>query len=122
MQQTMDLLEGVHMPEDVGQMTDLEKMHIPFISCPDTVKAGEPFDCTVHVGEYMTHPNDTSHFIQFIDLYLDENYIARSDFQTTKSNPKVTFNLTLKHGGRLRAYQNCNLHGVWKWEKIIEVL
>jgi len=118
-QEVVDLLAQVNRVADPANMTDMEKKHYPVIMCPESVEAGEPFECTVHIGRHMEHPNEPAHHIEFIDLYLDRIFLCRADLQAKKCEPKVTFNIALPRSGALRAYGSCNIHGVWTSEKEI---
>jgi len=121
-EEVMDLLSQINAAADPSNMTDLEKKHYPAIMCPDSVKAGQPFECTVHVGKHLAHPNDPAHHIEFIDLYRDDVFLCRADLQARKSEPIVTFTIMLDRSCTLKAYQSCNIHGVWRAEKQMEVL
>ncbi len=121
MAEVADLLQQVNTVADPENMTDLEKKHTPMITCPDSVKEDEPFECTIHVGQFMAHPNEPAHHIEFIDLYLNDIFLCRADLQARKSEPKVTFNIILQHSGALKAFESCNIHGVWVHEKQISV-
>jgi superoxide reductase len=117
-----DLFCGVNVPEDWSVMTDLERKHAPVITAPDTVKKGQCFEVTVEVGKLLAHPNEPGHFIQFVELYADHTYLARADFTAVKTCPKATFSVALDHVHKeLRAYERCNLHGVWLAAKAITV-
>jgi len=108
------LFGGVNRPADPRKLTDLEKKHLPVISAPDSVKAGQCFEITVEVGKLLAHPNENGHFIEFVELYADEIYLARADLTAVTTCPAVRFCVAL--GGavkELRAYDRCNLHGVW---------
>ncbi len=59
---------GNNIPKDHANMTDTEKKHTPVIKCPDTVKAGEPFQVKITVGS-MPHVMDEGHHIQWIDVH-----------------------------------------------------
>jgi superoxide reductase len=120
-QQVVDLLNQVNRVADRVNMTDLEKKHEPVIFCPEAVTAGEPFECTVHVGKHMPHPNEPDHHIEFIDLYHGEIFLCRADLQARKSEPTIMFTIMLQQPGELRAYASCNIHGVWAAEKEITV-
>lgn len=120
-EQTMDLLTQINTAADPSNMTDLEKKHVPAITCPDSLKANEPFQCTVHVGKYLKHPNEPTHHIEFLDLYMDDLFLCRADLQARKSEPIVTFTIMVPGSGKLKAYESCNIHGVWRSEKEIEV-
>ena len=117
----MDMLKQMNRVADCTRMTELEKAHDPVITCPDSVKANQPFECRVHVGAHAPHPNEPGHYIGFIDLYLDDLYLCRADLAARKSDPKVTFTIMLPTSGTLKAYESCNLHGVWESTKEMKV-
>ncbi len=107
------------------KMTDLEKKHTPVIESPDKVKAGEYFEVKVSTGVYMVHPNEYGHHFSWIELYLDDTPVGRVELQPVMSSPSVTFKVSATHSHegerKLKALAFCNLHGVWKGEKDIEV-
>lgn len=110
-----NLFCGVNMVSDLNNMTDLEKKHLPIITVPEKITANEKFDVIVEVGRLMPHPNELTHFIEFIELYAGDQYLARMDFtpETTYPTMKVTVCLNHIHGS-LRAFTRCNLHGTWE--------
>ncbi len=117
-----DLFCGVNVVADPGDMTDLEKKHVPVISAPDSVAKGECFEVTVEVGKHLEHPNETGHFIQFVELYADETYLGRQHFTAVKTCPVATFCVQLEHvHDKLRAFERCNLHGTWEGGKPLTV-
>lgn len=120
------LLTKVNKPADPKALTDLEKKHTPVIEAPDTVQAGQPFDVTVHVGKLLKHPNEPEHFIQSIELYKGYVLLARAELSGAMAEPKVTFSVKLDPAiaadeGVLRAFEKCNMHGVWTSTKAITV-
>ncbi len=118
----MDLFAGVNRPKDMENLTDLEKKHLPVISAPDEVKAGECFEVTVEVGKLLKHPNERAHFIQFVDLYAGERYLARLDLTAVATCPVLKACVQLeKDVGPLRAFDECNVHGTWEATKDIKV-
>jgi superoxide reductase len=117
-----DLFCGVNTAKDPKNMTDLEKKHVPVISAPARVKKGEKFEVTIEVGKLMAHPNEPGHYIDFIELYADHTYLARVDFTARNTWPTAKLTLSLDHiHKKLRAYEHCNLHGVWEGDCEIEV-
>ena len=117
-----DIFCGVNAAQDIEQPTDLEKKHLPIISAPEKVKKGECFEVTVEVGKLLQHPNEPGHFIQFIELYADDTYIARMDLTAKTTCPVMKTCVALEHAyNKLRAYERCNLHGTWENEVDIEV-
>ena len=117
----MNLLDQINRVANRSKMSDIEKMHEPVIACPDSVKANLAFDCTVHVGSRLEHPNEPEHHVEFVDLYLDDLFLCRVDLAAKRSNPKVTFSVMLPRSGVLKAYECCNIHGVWASDKEIQV-
>lgn len=103
----------IHEAKDLANMTDAEKKHMPMIHIGGTPRAGEFFDVTVWVGEQLTHPNEAEHHIEFIDLYLDDRFLARCDLTWGYTEPKVVFSVRVDTAGSLRAFERCNLHGDW---------
>ncbi|NIM90122.1 MAG: desulfoferrodoxin [Candidatus Aminicenantes bacterium] len=95
-------------------MTDLEKKHTPVIKAPSKVKKGEPFEVSVKVGEHMPHPNENAHYIEWIELYSGETFLARVDLVPRLAAPNVKFTVALDHAHPLIAKERCNLHGLWE--------
>ena len=115
MTEQRDFFAQVNEPRDLEIITDLEKKHLPVITAPDQVKRGECFEVTVEVGKLLTHPNENAHFIEFIELYAGQIYLARLDFTARTTCPVMKVCVSLdKDLGPLRAFARCNLHGVWE--------
>jgi len=117
-----DLFCGVNMPEDPENPTDLEKKHLPVITAPKTVQAGQCFEVTVEVGKLLEHPNEKGHFINFVELYADHTYLGRQHFVHTNVCPVAKFCVQLSHiHNELRAFAWCNLHGTWEYDMPLTV-
>jgi superoxide reductase len=117
-----DLFEGVNRPSDLENLSDLEKKHLPVIEAPDRVKLREFFQITVEVGKLLEHPNEKAHFIEFLDVYADDTFLARVDLTAVTTCPRATLCVALAHpADELRVYERCNLHGVWVGTKAIEI-
>jgi superoxide reductase len=104
---------GVKSAKDPANATDFEKKHTPVIKAPDTVKKGEFFDVTVEVGKVVPHPNEPGHFIQWIELYSGDTFLARADLTPTMTDSVATLSVRLDHLHQLSAVARCNLHGAW---------
>ena len=100
-----DIFCGINKPAktQVEDMTDLEKKHTPVIEAAAQVKKGEPFDVVVQVGKHMSHPNENAHFIEWIELYSGETFLARVDLVPRLSEPKIKFTVILDHPHSLTA-------------------
>jgi superoxide reductase len=117
-----DIFCSVNAVADVRQASDLEKKHLPVITAPKRVEKGEHFEVVVEVGKLLAHPNEPGHFIQFIELYAGDSYLARMDFTAKTTCPIMKVCVCLDHAhGKLRAFERCNLHGTWENEIDIEV-
>ncbi len=111
-------LKGVNRVKNPENLTDLEKKHLPVIHVPEKVREGEPFSVEVAVGELLKHPNELSHYINWIALY-DERYtfLGMATLAPVVSEPRVRFTITLDEPAALRAYAFCNLHGLWEGKR-----
>jgi superoxide reductase len=114
------LFENINRAKDPANKVGLEKSHSPVITAPATVEAGKMFTVEVAVGETL-HPMGSTHWIEFVDLRLGNQPLARADFQPAGYlAPKVTFNVIIPKDAAsegkatLVAKQNCNLHGLWE--------
>lgn len=111
-----DIFCGINQPksEKVDTMSDLEKKHIPVIEAPSKVRKGEPFEVTVEVGKHLKHPNENAHYIEWIELFSGDTYLARVDLIPRMTEPKVKLVIALDHAHPLVAKERCNLHGQWQ--------
>ncbi len=117
-----DVLCGVHVAKDMKALSELEQKHVPVITAPDRVKRDRTFLVTIEVGKYKAHPNEPSHFIEWVELYSGDTFLFRVSFAGSLSEPKITVPVKLTHAhGPLKAWEKCNLHGLWEGTKTIEV-
>lgn len=117
-----DMLCGVRTPGDINALSELEQKHLPVISAPAKVKRDEVFEVTIEVGKYKTHPNEPGHFIEWIELYSADTFLWKINLSGSLSLPKVTVPVKLSHAhGPLKAWEKCNLHGLWEANKEIEI-
>jgi superoxide reductase len=119
-----NLLCGVNVPKDEANLTELEKKHLPVIEAPDKTSQNEIFEVNVKIGgiDGIEHPNETSHFIEWIELYSGDTFLGRSHFSGGSSYPTATFKVKLSHAhGPLKVWGKCNLHGLWEGKKDIKV-
>lgn len=114
------LFETINRIKDPANKVGLEKSHSPVITAPASVEAGKPFAVEVAVGETL-HTMGPTHWIEYIELRLGNQPIARADLQPVGYlTPKVTFNVIIPKDAApdgkatLVARQNCNLHGLWE--------
>lgn len=73
-------------------------------------------DIVVRIGATL-HPMESTHFIQFIDCYVDEKYFSRV-FLSPGVFAAGCFHLKIQ-GSKVKIVENCNIHGYWKTEVAI---
>lgn len=88
--------------------------HTPVLNIAGEAKPGATVQVTVDVGEGK-HPNEAGHFIQWVELRINELPIARAEFSAGITRPVVTFNVVLPtEPVTLTAIERCNMHGIWE--------
>jgi superoxide reductase len=115
-----NLFCGVNMAEsnNVDEMTDLAKKHVPVITAPDVIESSKCFEVVIETGKLLAHPNQPDHFINFVELYADHTYLGRQHFVHTFVCPVAKFCVQLEHiHQELRAFAWCNKHGTWESTK-----
>jgi superoxide reductase len=111
----------------IPQDKEGKEKHVPQIEAPDKVKAEEPFEVSVVVGEEVPHPNTIEHHIKWIQVYAKEEgsrpvvHVATFDAGPTFAEPKVTFKMMLRKSSTIHAIEYCNIHGVWDNSVEVEV-
>ncbi len=113
--------------------------HVPVIDCADKVKPGEMFIATVSVGKEIAHPNTTEHHIRWISVYFlpeGEKFVYQvghfefsAHGESTEgpnkgpvyTNHEVAVTLKVNKPGTIYATSFCNIHGLWKSEKALQV-
>ncbi|MFA6130436.1 MAG: class II SORL domain-containing protein [Candidatus Omnitrophota bacterium] len=113
--------------------------HVPVIDCPDKISKGQILQVELSVGKQIAHPNTTEHHIKYIEVYFlakGEKFpfqLGRFEFNTHGesvqgpntstifSEPKITAYFKTDKSGTVMAVSYCNIHGIWKSEKEINV-
>jgi len=117
----VDWFQGINRVKDPPMnLTPKEKGHAPFVQVPDGIKSGEPFNLAIQIGETL-HPMTANHFIQWIEVYLGTDLVARVEFSSLCPQAKTTIPMVLKEASTLRILSRCNLHGIWETARRIAV-
>lgn len=109
------ILAGVHHVEDMASAGDFENKHTPNIEC---TRDGEKLRVRVTMGHGVPHPNQPDHFIEWIDLFVNDLPVERFVFGAVVADPDVSCVLNVEPGVRIKALESCNLHGLWDWEVV----
>ena len=115
-----DLFSQINRAKEPGKLRGLELGHVPQIKAPDSIQAGVPFEVEIRVGEKL-HEMIPSHYIDWVDLYADDMFLAKFILTPNFTQPTCKITLTLKNSTALRAIEHCNLHGLWEGTKKITV-
>lgn len=116
-----DLLARVNRAKDPGNLQGVEVGHVPQIKSPVAVKAGEPFEVEVTVGQKL-HEMIPVHYIDWIDLYAGEIFLTKIILTPHLTQPVFKTIVVLKASAVLRAVEHCNIHGLWEGSKQVEVV
>jgi superoxide reductase len=114
--------------------------HVPVIECPEKVKADELFSVKATIGKEVAHPNTTEHHIRWISIYFlpeggkfpyevghfEFNAHGESTEGPNKgpvyTNHEATASLKISKPGTIYATSLCNIHGLWKSEKEVQLI
>ncbi len=113
------LWEGINRLKNPENETALEKLHVPVIAAPKTVKAGEPFDVGVVIGK-TPHPMGPRHWIEYAQLGIGNQPAGMLIFRSHGYlKPETRFAVVLGEDLRGRKVSlvvtlKCNLHGIWQ--------
>lgn len=116
----VDLFSRINKAEDPTRLQGLELGHVPQIMAPNSIHVGKPFEVEIRVGEKL-HEMLPSHYIDWVDLYADDIFLAKFILTPNFTNPVCKVVLSLNSNATLRAIEHCNLHGLWEGTKKITV-
>ncbi|MFC1675420.1 desulfoferrodoxin family protein [Candidatus Omnitrophota bacterium] len=104
---------AIKKPADPNNLTEGDKKHIPVIKIVRQCGLAGPgcVDAHIKVGEIL-HVTEAKHYIMYIDVYLDNAFIARYHIEPDKLNPILGIHIK-GATGKLLALENCNIHGRW---------
>ncbi|MDD3042167.1 MAG: class II SORL domain-containing protein [Methanosarcinaceae archaeon] len=110
--------EKINRPVDPKNLTESEKKHVPAIYVPKTITAGEAFEVVVKVG-FIPHVMEEKHYIEWIELYLNDQKIERVKLTPRNKQAEARFTVQADKSlagkkAKLRALEHCNVHGAWE--------
>lgn len=100
--------------ESIEKSPEAEIKHLPWIQLNKTcgiIKEETCWDAIVKIGKTL-HPMTDSHFINWIDCYVNNQYVSRLMLTSQGIFPGGLFHLK-ETTGRLMIVSHCNLHGYW---------
>ena len=122
-----NLWKGINRLEHPENETTLEKLHVPVITAPEKVKAGEIFNVKVVIGKEL-HPMGPKHWIEYLQLSIGNEPAGTIVYRSHGYiKPETTFSIVLgddMKGKTLSfvATHKCSLHGIWQHYVNVEVV
>jgi superoxide reductase len=121
------IMPRVFTPVDISKeekelRRDYFDRHTPVIVCQDRVKEGEKFRVKVRLGTEYAHPDDPDHYIQYIQLWNRETFLAEVHFAPGTLGNKAEhmevdfFIVPGPVSMNLSAMAACTKHGLWQSE------
>lgn len=108
-----DWFKTINRAADPDNLTATEKKHAPAIGIPGYVKTNQVFFLTVEVGRTL-HVMTPNHWIMWIEVYLGNSLVSRTEFSPLSPQPSVTVPLSVSGPTTLKVVEQCNLHGIWE--------
>lgn len=109
----IDWFKTINRVADPANLSTAEKKHAPVIGIPGYIKANQVFFLTVEVGRTL-HVMTPNHWIMWIEVYLGNSLISRTEFSPLSPQPSVTVPLSVGGPTVLKVMEQCNLHGIWE--------
>lgn len=104
--------QAIHPAEQEGK-----EKHVPVLTAAMAcgLIPNECKDVHVKVGS-VVHPMKPEHWIQWIDVYVNNVWQARYQMRPESLEPAVGLHLKSDQKGTLRVVEKCNVHGRWMAE------
>ena len=110
-----------HIPSDIDNLTEIEKIHVPKVTIPPVVEDGNQAPIVVEVD----HPMEENHYIKSIQIlnFKDPVVIKGQCFFTPMSGEAYFGTQIRLAGGESRVWvvSECNRHGKYATYKDVKV-
>jgi len=105
--------------EEKEARKDYFDRHTPFVVCDNTARKGEKFKVKIRLGEHYQHPDEPDHYINHIQLWNRETFLAEVHFApgmlgNQPEQIEVDFYIVPKISMNLTAMAVCTKHGLWQ--------
>lgn len=96
--------------------------HTPVIHCNDTAREGQKFKVKLKLGNEYSHPDEPNHYINYIQLWNRETFLAEAHFTPGVLGNKPGYmevDFYIVPGPvsmNLSAMAVCTNHGLWQSE------
>lgn len=106
----MGFFDQINTADNSNEAVTNEK-HLPIVTIENIGENKQKVKVDVGGGK---HPNDIDHWIQWVEVQVDDMFIARAEFSAAITDPIAEFIVNAKSGGKISAIARCNKHGLWK--------
>ena len=110
-----------HIPSDINNLTEIEKIHVPKVTLPPVVEDGNQAPIVVRIA----HPMEENHYIKSIQIlnFKDPVVIKGQCFFTPMSGEAYFGTQIRLAGGESRVWvvSECNRHGKYATYKDVKV-
>ena len=110
-----------HIPSDINNLTEIEKIHVPKVTLPPVVEDGNQAPIVVRID----HPMEENHYIKSIQIlnFKDPVVIKGQCFFTPMSGEAYFGTQIRLAGGESRVWvvSECNRHGKYATYKDVKV-
>ena len=110
-----------HIPSDINNLTEIEKIHVPKVTLPPVVEDGNQAPIVVRID----HPMEENHYIKSIQIlnFNDPIVIKGQCFFTPMSGEAYLGTQIRLAGGESRVWvvSECNQHGKYATYKDVKV-
>ncbi len=113
----MSLFDQINTAGNFDESVTKEK-HLPTIKV-DKIADGK-YSVKVDIGEGK-HPNVMDHWVEWVELQINDLYVARADFTAVIIDPVAEFVLNLGKDCKISALARCNKHGLWKTDINVKI-
>ena len=110
-----------HIPSDINNLTEIEKIHVPKVTLPPVVEDGNQAPIVVRID----HPMEENHYIKSIQIlnFKDPVVIKGQCFFTPMSGEAYLGTQIRLAGGESRVWvvSECNQHGKYATYRDVKV-
>ena len=117
----VNLFEAINRAKDPANLSAREAVHVPLISIPEKIQAGEPFELRVQIGA-SPHVMRPDHWIETIWVFIaDTRLVATLEMTPEVPLAALTLPMRLSEATEIKVQARCNLHGIWEATKHVSV-
>ena len=103
--------DGYDATRESRKIEKKTEKHIPIVTFENI--GGNKHLVKVDVGGGK-HPNEVDHWIQWVEIRMNDLFIGRAEFSAKVTDPIAHFVVECNHACKITALARCNKHGIWQ--------